>query len=263
MSDWVRTNPLLTMLGVVGVILAIVIGLEAAFGSSLSKVLDPSERRKAVPADAKLLPALVAVGPEQAYPETVARPLFLPTRRPAPDAPAAAQGALQRGQYVLQGVIVVGDQRVAMVRDKSSGKVQRIESGKDFNGMKVVSIERESVTLGVGSDQEKLTLNVQKGPAVGAPAAGASAAVLMPAPGPFSSPPAPATAAAPAPGFPVPAAPGQPPGTAPANAPKQAPGTSPPAGFMPDGTPSNPAPLSPEEALARRRAARRSPQSTQ
>ncbi|HEY2629392.1 MAG TPA: hypothetical protein VGI57_09700, partial [Usitatibacter sp.] len=68
MKDWLRANPLVAILAVAGVLLAVAIGLEAAFGSNLSKVLDPSERKRAVPAEAKLLPSLVAVGPEQAYP---------------------------------------------------------------------------------------------------------------------------------------------------------------------------------------------------
>ncbi len=253
MNAWVRANPLLALLALVGAALVVAIGLEAVFGSRLSTALDPSGRRT-VPAEAKLLPALVAVGPEQAYPETVARPLWLPTRRPAPEAPAATQGALQRGQYVLQGVIVVGDQRVAMVREKSSGKIQRIESGKDFNGMKVVSIEKESVTLGVNGDEEKLQLTVQKGPPSNAPAAAAAATAASSA-GPFSSgaPPAPAAA----PGNPAQAPTVWPPPPGPA-APKSA--TAPAAGAPPEGTPATPAPLTPEEALARRRAARRNTQ---
>jgi len=257
MKDWLRVNPLIAILAVLGVLLAIAIGLEATFGSSLAKVLDPAERKRAVPADAKLLPALVAVGPEQAYPETVARPLFLPTRRPAPEAITTAQGALQRGQYVLQGVIVVGDQRVAMVREKSSGKVQRIESGKDFNGMKVVSIERESVTLGVGNDEEKLTLSVQKPPAPGAPAAGAPGIAAQPS-GPFAAPapaPTPAAPAAAAAGQQSPTAWPLPPGTS-----IPIPAKPAAAGTTAEGTAATQAPLTPEEALARRRAARRTPQ---
>jgi general secretion pathway protein N len=258
MKDWVRTNPLLVAFAVLGVLLVIAIGLEAAFGLTLSKILDPSERKRAVPAEAKLLPALVAVGPEQAYPETVARPLFLPTRRPAPEAPTTTQGALQRGQYVLQGVIVVGDQRVAMVREKSSGKVQRIESGKDFNGMKVVSIERESVTLGLGGDEEKLTLNVQKPPASGVPHSGApGGGAPTPSQGPFAAPAA-VVEAVPAPG--TPAAPGAPAVVKPLPG-KPVPGANPAAATAPEGTAAaTPAPLTPEEALARRRAARRAPQ---
>jgi len=244
-----RANPLLGLMAIAGVILAIVIGLEIAFGASLAKTLDASEKKRGVPADAKLLPALVAIGPEQAYPETVARPLFIPTRRPAPDAPAAAQASLMRGQFVLQGTIVVGDQRVAMLREKSTGKVHRIERGKDFNGMKVVSIEKEFVTLGVGTDEEKLVLNVLKPPPGPAPAAPTAASS-----GPFAPPPT--AGAMPIPGKPPAPNPNAPPGATPA-----APGGANPAAQpMPQVPAAAAAPLTPEEAIARRRAARRSQQ---
>ena len=162
MSDWFRANPLLSLLGVAAIVLVIAIALEAAFGPNLGRLMESSEGRRAVPAEAQLLPPIASTGPEVTYPETVARPLWVPTRRPAPEAPALAN--VQRGQYILQGVIVVGDNRVAMLREKSNGKIHRVEAGKDFNGMKVVSIEKESVTLGLGNDEEKLVLNVLKPP---------------------------------------------------------------------------------------------------
>ncbi len=239
MRDWMRTNPLLALTALVGVVLAIAIGLEIAFATNLKTALAEHEGRRGVPADAKLLPSLSNIGVEQAYPETVARPLFIPTRRPAPEAPAAAQGALQRGQYVLQGTFVVGDSRIAIVREKSSGKAIRIERGKDFNGMKVVAIEKEAVTLGVGNDEEKLVLNVIKPPA---PATGTPQ-------GPFPS--AASTPLAPQGGLPIP---GQPVPKAESNAPGMKPGFAAKGGF--EATPAAAAPLTPEE-VARRRAARR------
>jgi hypothetical protein len=248
MKDWMRANPLLALMAITGFMLAVVIGLEVAFGSSLAKALETGETRQGIPADAKLLPSLVAVGPEQAYPETVARPLFIPTRRPAPDAPPVAATALQKGQFVLQGTIVVGENRVAMLREKSSGKVVRVEQGKEFNGMKVVSIEKEAVTLGVGADEEKLVLNVVK------PTGAAAAA----SPGPF----APATPApAPAGGLPVPGQTGAGPAPVPAPNPAGAPPLANPAARpMPDPTAAGNTPLTPEELAARRRAARRGQQ---
>ncbi|HLX23297.1 MAG TPA: hypothetical protein VKR38_08140 [Usitatibacter sp.] len=242
--DWMRTNPLVALMGLVAVVLAVAIGLEIAFATNLKTALEEREGRRGVPADAKLLPALANIGAEQAYPETVARPLFIPTRRPAPEAPAVAQGALQRGQYVLQGTIVVGDNRVAMVREKSTGKVIRIERGKDFNGMKVVSIDKEAVTLGVGNDEEKLMLNVIKPPA--------SPVAAAPQGGPFpSATPAPAAGIGPAGGIPVPGQPG-------VKADPNAPGTKsgPAAKFGTEAAPAAAPPLTPEE-VARRRAARR------
>jgi len=249
MTDWLRANPLLTLLGVAGLLLAIVIALEAAFGSSLGKVMQAGGGRRAVPAEAQLLPPLAAVGPEVAYPETVERPLWVPTRRPAPEAPAAAN--VQKGQYVLQGVIVVGDNRIAMLREKSSGKVHRVEAGKDFNGMKVVAIEKESVTLGLGNDEEKLVLNVLKPMGPLPPA--------VPA-GPFATAPAIPAAPPPAPGTPL--GPGQPAGAAPGfgTIGNPAGAVNPAARPVPQAAAAAPAPLSPEEALARRRAARRQQQ---
>jgi len=247
MTDWFRANPLLSLLGAAAVVLLAVIGAEAAFGPSLGSLMESGAGRRAVPAEAQLLPPLASTGPEVTYPETVARPLWVPTRRPAPEAPASAN--VQRGQYILQGVIVVGDNRVAMLREKSSGKVHRVEAGKDFNGIKIVAIEKESVTLGLGNDEEKLVLNVLKP---------APLPFAAPAAGPFAStPPAqaasPATAPAPPPGQP-----GAPATFGPIQGQSNA--VNPAARQVPEVPGEAQTPLTPEEALARRRAARRQQQ---
>jgi hypothetical protein len=246
-------NPLLAVLGAIAFVLVLVIAAEAYFGSSPASALAASEHKRASAADAKLLPLIAAISPDQAYPESAGRPLFVPTRRPAPEAPATGQGALQKGQFVLQGVIVVGDNRVAMLKEKASGKIHRAETGKEVNGIKVLEIEKESVTLGLGTDQEKLALDVIK--PTGAPPPAVAA-------GPFATAPAavPPGAASP-PGVP---APGQPPGAGAPPAPggiQGAPGAG--AGPRPAAE-ANPAQPNPEDALARRRASRRStPQATQ
>ena len=43
--------------------------------------------KTAAASEVKLLPPIAPVVPDQAYPETAARPIFTPTRRPAPAAP--------------------------------------------------------------------------------------------------------------------------------------------------------------------------------
>jgi general secretion pathway protein N len=259
MMSWLQSNPLLGVLSALAIILAVVIGVEGEFGASVDSVMRTGAAKRGMGADAKLLPALIAVAPEVAYPETAARPLFTPTRRPAPEAPANAQSTFQKGQFVLQGVIVVGDNRVAMLREKSSGRVIRIERGHEVNGIKVTEIQPEAVTLAQGSEEERLTLSVQKAPAL--PGVPPPAAVSQ---GPFAvTPPPGAPAAAPVP--PVPAA--RPiAATSPFayRAPVQ--GLAQPNGAPPAATPNpNPAaraapdaaaPLTPEEQLARRRARR-------
>jgi hypothetical protein len=258
---WLQRNPLIAALCVLAVILAAIIALEMGLGPSLASALQPGGAKRSVAADSKLLPAIVATAPEQAYPETAARPLFIPTRRPAPEAVVAPQSTFQKGQFVLQGVIAVGENRIAMLREKSNGKIHRVERGKEVNGIKVAEIQRETVTLAQGGEQEVLALAVQRPTGAVAPQQG----------GPFAGMPNPGGApqAAPAPGgqpnqaLP---APGMPFGAAAAGRTAATPGAGPLGGPAPAANaPANPAarapesdgsPMSPEELLARRRARR-------
>jgi general secretion pathway protein N len=256
MRDWLRRNPAVSLLGLLAAVLAGILALELSTGGP---AIPSGTSRRAVPAEAKLLPPVVATAPEQAYPETAARPIFSPTRRPAPAVVATPQPTIQRNQFVLVGVTIAGNTRIAMLRERSNGRIHRVEKGRDVNGLKVAEIERESVTLAAGPEQELLTLSVQRpGAAAGQPPAVAAAAA-----GPFGQQTAPAApGAAPAataanpvqrnvPGAPVPAPAQQ-------VAQPSAPGplTIPP-GPMPAGTiPSGQAPMTPEELLERRRARR-------
>jgi hypothetical protein len=151
-------------------------------------------------------------------------------------------------------VIVVGDNRIALLREKSSGRIHRAERGREISGVKVTEIEREAVTLTQGTGKEVLQLQVQK-------AGGGTAAAAAPT-GPFG---APAQGVFPGQGGPV----IQPlPG---ANAPALAnpnpnvpPGTpNPLAPNIPQANPlaaptqgTQSSPMTPEELLARRRARR-------
>lgn len=264
-----RRNPVLAVLGLLALVLAAVLAVEVSMGGPR---VPSGTSRKAVPAEAKLLPPMAAASPEQAYPETTARPLFSPTRRPAPPVVAAAQPAIQRGQFVLLGVITAGDTRIAMLREKSTGRIHRVEKGKEVNGLKVSEIERESVTLAAGPENETMSLTVQKaGGAPGQPGApGVPPAAAVAAQGPFgppsapAAPPAAATVNVPQRSAPPPGAPPVP-GAAPiAAAPPQGGPMGPMGGAV---NPANPpvtpaAPMTPEELLERRRI-RRAQQQTQ
>ena len=256
--DWLRRNPLLGVLAAICLLLAAAIGVEAEFGASLRDAMRPASGKPALPADAKLLPPLSVIAAEQAYPETIARPLFTPTRRPAPVVVAAPQSTFQKGQFVLAGVITVGSQRTAMLREKSNGRIHRLELGKEVNGIKVTEIQREQVTLAQGGEQEVLTLSVlrpQPGTSLG------PAAVQGPFSGMNPTPGAPAPSVLPsgqiAPGGPFPAPGAVPASTLPPNSsipnPAMIPGANPAARAMPEAAST---PLSPEELLARRRARR-------
>ena len=256
MIDILRRRPLLAALAVLAVALAVLLVLEV---NEASRPQIPTEASKpAAPPDAKLLPAATRLAAEQAYPETVTRPLFIPTRRPAPPVPtAAAAPQFVRGQFQLLGVIMAGNTKIAMLREKSTGKIHRVAQGGDVNGVKVATIERDTVTLSQSGETESVPMQVQKLAAAGAPAhdsgpfggleahAGQPGAPHVPGAPPLPGAPQPvpltgATAALL--GAPPPGTPGSPQPVAPSPTGVQ-PGIVPPA-------------LSPEELLARRRARR-------
>jgi hypothetical protein len=266
MISILQRHPFVIALCVLAAILAAVIAAELGLGASLRAQVTGIPARRAAPFEAKLLPPQQVAQAEQLYPEVAARPLFTPTRRPAPV--AAAPSTYTPGQFLLQGVIVVGDTRTAMLREKSSGRMHRVETGREINGIRISQIDREAVTLTQGSDREVLQLQVLRpGAVANAGPAPANAAV-----GPFGpmSPTGPAgfplpggpPAGVPAPPGQAPAIAGQPPGAPP---PPSSPGmilnapnplTAPPSGTNPAAPAVSNAPMSPEELLARRRARR-------
>ena len=266
MRNLLQRHPLAFALAVVAALLVVVIAVEAGFGMGLWPAQTASERKPALAAETKLVPPLAAANPDQAYAEVTARPLFTPTRRPAPAAPVAAN-VMVKGQFTLQGVIATGDLRIALLREKSSGRVHRLEKGKDLHGITLAAVDNDKVTLTQGGDQETLSLQVQKGPAVAAAPAGAPQSP-PPTAGPFGPAPGTAPASPPQPGQPsapgavgTPAVAGAPPAPAPTPNPATRSGfgpfSAPPA--TPAATASTPeqaAPMTPEELLARRRARR-------
>jgi hypothetical protein len=257
MANLFRQNPLAMFLGIVAGVLVAVIVIEVVV--SLFPKSATVESKPSAVSEAKMLPALAAVNPDQAYAQTAERPLFTPTRRQAPAAPAGS-GSMVKGQFTLQGVIAVGDQRIALLKEKSSGKTHRVEKGKELNGMTLTTVEPDRVTLAQGGDEEVLTLQVQKSPAPSAagaaPGAAAPGAAAPVQPTGLFAPHAPA--GQPAAGMPQPVPAGATPPAQPAAAsnPAQRSGFGPfPNQPVPDGAPAT-TPLTPEDLLARRRARR-------
>ena len=250
MIGWIARRPLVAALAGVALLLAVVVALE--LGTAPSGTAGAAPGKSPAPPDAKLLPPTLAQAPEQAYPEMAARPLFTPTRRPAPAEPGQGKQTFARGQFVLQGVIVVGDQRTALLKEKSTGKVHRVDRGKDVNGIVVERVDPTEVVLASGDEREKIALVVQKPETA---ARGGTPAAADHPEGPFG---------AQAPAVPQPAAP--PPASAPvAQNPLARPATS---AFNPGAANPNPVqatpspttqPMTPEELLARRRARRNPP----
>lgn len=255
MAAWLQRNPLVALLGVVATLLVLAIALELGIGRRPPPATAP---RKVALAEPRLFPPLAPAAPEQAYPETANRPLFTPTRRPAPVATASPVATMQRGQFALLGVTIAGNTRIALLREKSTGRIHRAEPGREINGLRIAQIDRESVTLAQGGEQEVLPLVVQRAAAVaGVPGATPVAATgAVGQAGPFG----PGQAGTAAAGQPGAIAGGQPPGSPfpqSTTTPAAAPTTATTAGAVPGVlTPHSSNPMSPEELLARRRARR-------
>jgi hypothetical protein len=257
-----KRYPLTSALCAVAAVLLVALALELGAGAALRERLAASGSSKPAVVQTRLLPPVAMANPDSEYPETATRPLFTPTRRPAPPAATVAGATtMNKGQFTLTGVTIVGDTKIALLREKSSGRVVRVEQGKDVNGITVAKIEPEQVTLTQGGDQEVVAMLVSKG----APQPAVPPAPVASAAGPFA-PPATASAPVPQPGV-NPAARALPPGVpVAAPAPPQQPPVNPNTHFGPrpgssiDPTtatpPTDAAPLTPEELLARRRARR-------
>ena len=266
--EMLRRYPLVSALAILAAVLLGVLAIEYGSSAALHERVAGAGKSPAVPVQTRLLPAMPPVNPEQEYAEMGARPLFIPTRRPAPALAQAASGSMAKGQFTLTAVMSAGETKIALLREKASGRVVRVEQGKDVNGITVSQIDREQVTLTQGGDSEVVPLLVAKGapqPApLPAPVPAAAAA------GPFGAPAAAVPGAAPVPQQPNPTArapspvdqgiTGQQQGTPRVN-PNSLFGPRPPGPPVADPTTATPptsqaAPLTPEELLARRRARR-------
>jgi hypothetical protein len=203
------------------VVLGVVIAIEHYFGG-----VDVGEGAR-VPAkvvEAKLLPPFTLPPEAEVAPETTARPLFVPTRRPSPPLATAAPSTMKRGQYVLTGVTVTPDAAFAFLKEVAGGKTKSVRKGTQVNGLTVETVEPRRVVLRQGEELEELSLNIQVPPRM--VAAPAPSATVPPAPGAVPVPPGSAVPPArTSPAGIVP--PGFPGGTSPASAPTPS-GTPPP-----------------------------------
>lgn len=121
-------------------------------------------------AEANLLPTPVAVPAAES--DTVERPLFVPSRRPPPPAPVAPPVRVAKDQFQLQGTIVVKGLDIALLKEKQSGKVVRVEKGALVSDMTLAEVYPDRVVLRAGEDSETLLLTVAVGPAVAPPTPG-------------------------------------------------------------------------------------------
>lgn len=101
---------------------------------------------------------------ERTYNEILTRPLFTPSRRPsASSSDSSLPSFMRKGQFYLIGVILTADKKIAMLHEIATGKVFRVEQGKEINGMQLEKLEPEKITLKQGDEREDLQLKIQPG----------------------------------------------------------------------------------------------------
>jgi hypothetical protein len=110
----------------------------------------------------------------ETFSETLARPLFMANRQPpeseAPESPAPVQRAAKPDskRYALSAIIIVDDERVALLTDTATGGLSRVKEGESIAGWRVEEIRKESAVLSNGDTREELPLRVF-GPPAAAP----------------------------------------------------------------------------------------------
>ena len=139
-------------------VLSIIVAIEYFFGGVTT---GEGPRAPARIVEAKLLPPFTLSAEAAAGAETVARPLFVPTRRPSPPAASAAAQTMRRGQFVLTGISIAQDAAFAFLRESSSGKTHSVRKGASVNGLTVDKVEPRRVVLRMGEELEELSLQIQ------------------------------------------------------------------------------------------------------
>jgi hypothetical protein len=144
-------------------ILATIIGWETGWGQ---RIVPAAQSASPPPVTVSLLPEYTIEGSAASRRETIERPAFVPTRRPAP-LPATAEAPkpkMARGQFTLTGTAVVDQKQIAFLRENAGGKARSVRAGETINGLTVAEIKVDRVKLVQGDESEDLLLKVAAGP---------------------------------------------------------------------------------------------------
>src|SRR5688572_13326680 len=112
-----------------------------------------------------LLPDYQIEGGVGARRETIERPAFVPTRRPAPTPVAdVPKPRMPKGQFTLTGTAIVDQKHIAFLRETAGGKSRSVRAGETINGVVVAEVKADRVKLALGDESEELVLKVATGP---------------------------------------------------------------------------------------------------
>ncbi len=165
------------------------IGTELGWGNRINVSLPQPKLQKNRPAVLPLQPDFVLLSLDQSYTAILARPLFVPTRRPLPPklvprqhSPSSAstrrpppsstppplpapieppKPTMRKGQFILDGIIITKDKNIALLREVATHKMVRVELGQEINGMQIEKLEPDKITFKQGDEHEELVLKIK------------------------------------------------------------------------------------------------------
>ena len=87
------------------------------------------------------------MAPASHFEEILRRPIFSPTRRPPPELKAAPESPPVAPDLVLAGIILSGQERIAIAFEESTKEAVRLGEGTDYRGWTVKEILSDWVVL--------------------------------------------------------------------------------------------------------------------
>ncbi len=102
-----------------------------------------------------------ALPPLESYAAIVERPLVAASRRPpppAPEEPEPDQAGAHAWPFILSGVVISNDQRMALLLRLSDGSTVRLRVGQEIDGWRIEAIEPDLVVLRQGDALEEVKL---------------------------------------------------------------------------------------------------------
>lgn len=149
----------------ISALLALAIGRELGWGENLHPPMPAPGVHPSVPVEVALYPDFRLPAREKTFAATLERPLFVPSRSPAPPAPSAPSApppTMQKGQFQLLGTIITDEMRIAVVKEISSGKERQIVQGYTINGLQLEMVEADRIVFSQYEDQEEIRLKIQR-----------------------------------------------------------------------------------------------------
>jgi len=148
----------------VNTVLILAIGSELGWGENLHLTLPAPVVHPSVPVEITLPPDYHLPAREKTYAATLERPLFVPSRSPAPPVPPPPPPpppTMKKGQFQLLGTTITDEVRIAIVKEVAGGKVRQIQLNQTINGLRLEQVEPDRIVFTQYDDREELRLKIQ------------------------------------------------------------------------------------------------------